>query len=83
MLLHMKTTIVLPDPLFARLKKEAAAQRRTLSDLVEAALVSFLERGKETKRRKPLPTFKMGPARVDLADREALYAAMDRDPVRR
>lgn len=75
----MKTTIVLPDPLFARLKREAASQRRTLSDLVEAALVGFLDRRKESKPQPPLPSFDMGRSLVDVADRNALNAAMDRN----
>jgi hypothetical protein len=83
MLNPMKTTLVIPDPLFSRLKRAAAAQDRTLSELVEDALVTFLERRPATKRRKSLPAFNLGTPRVDLADRDALYALMETGDVRR
>lgn len=83
MLTHMKTTLIIPDPVFSRLKREAASQGRTLSELVEAALVTFLERKPPAKRRKPLPSFDLGSPRADVADRNALYALMDGGDVRR
>lgn len=83
MLNPMKTTLIIPDPLFARLKREAAAQRRTLSELVQAALVTFLDPKPQPKRRKALPAFDLGTPRADLADRNALYALMEESDVRR
>ncbi len=77
MVFHMKTTLNIDDTVMARLKQEAARQRRTMSELVETALRLYF-RGEPTGRELPaLPTFRSGGARVDVADREALYQAME------
>ncbi len=77
MVFHMKTTLNIDDSVMAELKREAARQGRTMSELVETALrVSF----RAPKRRRPmadLPTFRSGGALVDVADRDALYQAME------
>lgn len=78
MVFHMKTTLVIDDQIMRRLKQEAARRRRTVSELVEAALRLFLEKpGKSQPALPPLPTFDGGTSRVDIADREALYQAME------
>jgi hypothetical protein len=78
MVFHMKTTLVIDDGVMRRLKQEAARQGLTLSELVEAALRRMLDPA-ETERRSlpPLPVFNGGRLLVDIANREALYAAMD------
>ncbi|HET8624498.1 MAG TPA: ribbon-helix-helix protein, CopG family [Gemmatimonadales bacterium] len=38
MVTHMKTTLNIPDAVMAELRREAARQGRTMSELVEAAL---------------------------------------------
>jgi hypothetical protein len=79
MVFHMKTTLIIPDALMTRLKREAARQRTTISALVEKALRRLLEQGDEAPRELPaLPTFAGGKPRVDVANREALYEAMER-----
>ena len=73
----MKTTLVIHDTVLARLRREAAAQNRTLSELVEAALRLFLEAPRKRPSVPPLPSFDGGGTLVDIADREALYQAME------
>ena len=48
-----------------------------MSELVEAALRRFLDEEVKLSRLPPLPTVDTGGARVDIADREALYQAME------
>lgn len=73
----MKTTLNIDDNVMAQLKREAARQGRTMSDLVETAL-RMLFRSRRTKKEAPvLPTFRSGGAMVDVADRDALYQAME------
>jgi hypothetical protein len=76
---HMRTTLVIDDALFRQLKRRAAEERRTLSDVTREAL----RRGRAepaARRRKPgrLPAFAMGIPRVDPADRDQLYDVLDR-----
>jgi Ribbon-helix-helix protein, copG family len=79
MVFHMKTTLIIPDPLLRRLKREAARQRTTVSALVERALRLLLEEEEAPSRTlAPLPRFHGGRPRVDVANREALYEAMER-----
>ncbi len=73
----MKTTLNIDDTVMAELKREAARQGRTMSEMVETALRLLLR-----SRRKPgapptLPSFHSGGALVDIADRDALYQAME------
>ncbi len=74
---HMKTTLNIDDQVMARLKQEAARQGRTMSELVETALRMLLRSRKRKEELPPLPSFRSGGARVDIADREALYQAME------
>jgi hypothetical protein len=78
MVFHMKTTLVIDDTVLKRLRREAARQGRTISELVEAALRQFLARRPARGALPDLPTFDSGGAYVDVADREALYQAMER-----
>jgi len=75
----MKTTLIIDDTVMARVKREAAERRCTMSALVEAALRRHLEAPTPPKKLPPLPTFNMGGALVDIADRDALYDAMEQD----
>jgi len=78
MVFHMKTTLVIDDRVMARLREEAARQGKTISELVEAALRLLLETRKEKRPPlRPLPTHNLGGALVDIADRDALYQAME------
>jgi len=73
---------MIPDSIYRRLKQQAAAKRRTVSSLVAELLDSGLRSQREGSRDlPPLPSFNLGGARVDIADRDALYRAMDDEHV--
>jgi plasmid stability protein len=78
MVSHMKTTLNIDDTVMAQLRREAARQGRTMSELVEAALrLLFTSRRQQPVELPPLPSFRSGGHLVDIADREALYQAME------
>lgn len=77
MVFHMKTTLQIDDGVMVRLKREAARTGRTMSELVETALRNLLQAKPAAVDLRPLPSFKSGGALVDVADREALYRAME------
>jgi hypothetical protein len=72
----MKTTLNIDDRVMVELKREAARQGRTMSEMVESALRLLLSQRKRGKI-DALPTFHSGGALVDIADRDALYQAME------
>ena len=74
---HMKTTLNIDDSIMARLKQEAAQRGCTMSQLVESALRLLFQSQKRRPELRPLPTFKSGGPLVDIADRDALYQAME------
>lgn len=74
----MKTTLMIPDPLMRRLKREAARRRTTISALVEQAIRTLLERDPERPvELGALPSFRGGRPKVDVANRDALHDVMD------
>ena len=77
---HMRTTLVIDDDLFRELKKRAAEQRRTLSEVTREVLRRGLAGPKPARRPKPvkLRAFAMGKPAVDLADRNQLFDLLDR-----
>lgn len=77
MVFHMKTTLNIDDTVMAQLKREAARQKRTMSELVETALRGLFRSQKKREDVPSLPTFHSGGALVDIADRDALYQAME------
>ncbi len=78
MFFHMKkTTLSINDAVMAQLKQEAARQGRTMSELVESALRLLLRTQRGQRELPPLPTFKSSGHLVDIADRDALYHAME------
>ena len=77
MVAHMKTTLQIDDTVMALLKREAARQGRTMSELVETALRNLFRSQKKPVDLTPLPSFHSGGAMVDIADRDALYQAME------
>jgi hypothetical protein len=77
MALHMKTTLNIDPTVMAELKREAARQGRTMSEMVETALRLLLRSQRKRGVLPPLPTFRSGGALVDIADRDALYQAME------
>lgn len=74
----MKTTLNIADPVFARLKREAARQGRTMGELVEAGLRLLFQAQRSKQELPPLPTFS-SEMLVDVADRNALYDAMEEE----
>ena len=73
----MKTTLNIDDTVMAELKREAARQRRTMSEMIETALRLLLRSRQEPGALPPLPSFKRGGTLVDIADRDALYQAVE------
>ena len=70
-----RTTLVLEASLYARLKKRAADEGRTLSDVVERALRLGLDALTAGRRgRVALPSYELGPFLVDPARRESFGA---------
>jgi hypothetical protein len=76
----MRTTLVIDDALFHELKRRAAEQKRTLSQVTHEALRRGLAPVRSSKRRKRvrLPSFALGRPKVDLADRDQLFDVIDR-----
>ncbi|HMO51800.1 MAG TPA: hypothetical protein PKE26_10175 [Kiritimatiellia bacterium] len=77
----MRTTLVIPDPLFKRAKVYAKKHDKNLSDVFAEALAERLTREDQVLREqrvtfevKPLS---MGAPSVNLSDREALDRIMD------
>ena len=66
-----------------RLREEAARRGTTMSALVDAGLRRVLAApvvaGKEPDALPPLPTWNSGGFLVNVADRDALYRAMEED----
>lgn len=77
MVFHMKTTLSIDDSVMAQLKREAARQGRTMSELVETALRQLFRARRSEIELPDLPTLSSGGTLVDVADREALYQAME------
>jgi len=73
----MKTTLNIEDAVMDRLRAEAARRGTTMSELVESALRCFLRQSRREVRLPELPSFDGGGCSVDIADREALYQAME------
>ena len=71
MLTHMKrTTLLLDAGLYADLKRRAAAEGRTLTDVVERALrLGLAARAVPRRPRITLPSYDLGPFLVSPADR--------------
>jgi hypothetical protein len=80
MISHMKrTTLILHERRLAELKRVAAERGQTISSLVDELLSDGIRRTRAPKRRAPsLPVFNMGEPRVNIADRDQLWEAMER-----
>jgi hypothetical protein len=78
MLSHMKrTTLVLDPALYAELKRRAAAEERTLTDVVERALrLGLAARPAPRRARVALPSYDLGPFLVSPVDRGAVSEAL-------
>ncbi len=74
---QMRTTLNIDDTVMAELRREAARQGRTMSELVETALRLLLRSQRKHQPIPALPKFHSGGALVDVADRHAVYQAME------
>ena len=75
--MKVKTTLKIEESVMTRLKEEAVRRGCTMSELVESALRLLLQSDKPSHHMPPLPKFKSGGSLVDIADRDALYQAME------
>jgi hypothetical protein len=74
----MKATFDINDRVMAELKREAARQDRTMSELVETALRLLLRSRRKRGQIPALPRFHSGGSLVDIADRDDLYRVLDK-----
>jgi hypothetical protein len=76
----MRTTLVIDDDLFRELKRQAADERRTLSEVTQEVIRRGLahRRSPAAPRRVKLRSFSMGKPTVDLADRDQVLDVFDR-----
>ena len=77
MVFHMKTTLIIPDSLFRQLKRKAIERGETVSALVVEFLQKGLGQKPKTIKLRPLPAFKCGRIKVDVANRDELYRILD------
>ncbi len=81
MVFHMKTTLNIDEGVMNRLREEAARRGVTMSTLVEAGLRRVLDESREPGEHASgllaLPSWRSGGTRVDVANRDELYAAME------
>ena len=78
----MRTTVDIDDPVLKDLKKIQQKEGKSLGRLISDLLAQAIGERKSAKgptRPAKWISKSMG-ARVDLADHEALYAAMEREP---
>jgi plasmid stability protein len=78
MLVCMRTTLNLPDALAEAAKQRAAEEGRTFTSLVEEGLRIVLD-AERAPRQVRLPAFggRGGEMLVDIADKDALWDALD------
>ena len=78
----MRTTVDIDDPVLKDLKKIQQKEGKSLGRLISDLLAQALGERKSAKSPSGAPRWisKAMGARFDLADREALYAAMEREP---
>ena len=79
MVSHMKTTLNIDDRVLQRLEHVAAREGRTMSEIVEAALWLYFKKTARSRQSSPMPDFDLGAERVDIADRDALYRALEEE----
>jgi len=79
MISHIKrTTLILDDRRLLELKRLAASRGETLSAIVDQFLAEGIRRACAPRRSRPaLPVFNMGKPRVNIADRDQLWDAME------
>ena len=80
-----RTTIALAPPLLKKLKEMSGKEDVTLRQLVGDLLLLGLEAKRQRRRKTPAWTWKTHPmgAKIDITDKDALYAILDRDELAR
>jgi len=81
MLEHMRTTLNIDSKIMSLVKKRAAESGRTITDIVEQALRNEVSGEPPTTSRFVLRWSAVAGRTqpgIDLADRDSLYAAMER-----
>ena len=74
-----RTTLTLNERRLTDLKRLAVERNQTLSAVVDEFLADGIRRSATHKRRAArLPVFRMGEPRLNLADRDQLWDAMER-----
>jgi hypothetical protein len=73
----MKITFDIDDTVITELKSEAERRGCTVSELVESALRLLVRSPRMRNELRDLPTFNSEGHLVDIADRDALYDAME------
>ncbi len=79
---HMRTTLNIEDELMKRVKKRAAETGSTITEVVEEALRAAVAGQAPSATRFSLswhPVAGRTRPDIDLADRDSLYEAMERD----
>ena len=81
----MRTTVDIDDPILKDLKKIQQKEGRSLGRLISDLLAQALGERKLARTPTGAPQWisKAMGARIDLADHEALYAAMEQEPQRK
>ncbi len=75
-----RTTVALDERLFEKIKDKARREGRPFQDCANELLRLGLEASsRSVEPPRPLPSYSLGEARVDIADREALYEVLDVD----
>ena len=74
-----RTTLILEDGCMKSIREIASREGRPISAVVNEILAEGIQRRMAGGARKPFafPTFQMGRPRTNLADRDALEAAME------
>jgi len=75
-----RTTLILDDRRLIELKRLAAERGETISAVVDQFLAEGIRRASTPRKRgRSLPVSDMGAPRVNLADRDQLWDAMERE----
>jgi hypothetical protein len=73
----MKVIVDIDETVALHLKREAARLGRTTSEVAETAIKLLLALQPVPSDLPPIPVFDGGGTMVDVADRDALYEAME------
>jgi hypothetical protein len=77
MILHMKTTLNIPESLMKELKKRAAENGQTLSETLADVIQKGLQPQRAKAKLRRLPVYDCGKVYVNVADRDQLYRTME------